>query len=206
MNPYVNIFRHVLSPTAVRSLMGELASLERDDHPPGPFPNHLSKICACTCPLCTPEVLRTCKGGQEPSTEFISRGLHDVHGLLGTHPDTHCINRLACGARHLHHVDGEDSWWKLIIILNRADSGGVLSIARRCEPCNCLCDGRCRPHQPIDIDLLPGDAYGILAGRVCHGVSTVTAGVRATWALRYSGEPGAMQRLMASGRCSRFEG
>jgi hypothetical protein len=61
------------------------------------------------------------------------------------------------------------------------------------------------PFQPIEIDLQPGDAYGIWSGRVCHGISTVRDGMRATWALRYNRQPAAIQKLMESGLCSRVE-
>ena len=102
-------------------------------------------------------------------------------------------------------MDGDDFWWKLVIVLNRATEGGVLSIAKRCDPCTCLSDGRCLPLQAMDVDLQPGDGYGIWAGRICHGVSTVAAGARATWALRYLREPDAIGQLMALRRCSRLE-
>lgn len=205
MEAFVHVFPQILSPEIVDSLLNDLASLCTDDYPSGPFSNHLSRAFACSCPLCTPEVLRTCGEAKEPCAESISVGLHVVRGLLGRIPETHCINRLKRGARHLHHVDGEESWWKFIVILNRARNGGMLSIARRCEPCICLADGRCVPSQPIEIDLQPGDAYGIWSGRVCHGISTVRAGMRATWALRYAREPEAIQELMKTGRCYRVE-
>lgn len=187
------------------ALLDDMASFGTDDHPGGPFSNHLSRAFACSCRLCTPEVLRTCEDSKEPCAESISKALHVMHSLLGSIPETHCINRLTRGTRHLHHVDGEESWWKFIIILNRARSGGMLSIAKRCEPCVCLADGRCVPFQPIELDLQPGDAYGIWSGRVCHGISKVRNGVRATWALRYAREPEAIQELMESGRCYRVE-
>jgi len=141
----------------------------------------------------------------EPCPESISIALSVVRGLLGSNPETHCINRLTTGTQHLHHIDGDESWWKFIIVLNRPRRGGMLSIARRCELCSCLNDGRCVPHQPIEIDLDPGDAYGIWSGRVCHGVGTVRDGMRATWALRYTRPPAAIQELMESRRCSRVE-
>jgi hypothetical protein len=205
MEEYVHIFRRVLSPAIVKALLGDLASLDMDDYPGGPFSRHLPRAFACSCRLCAPEVLRTCGDSKNPCAESISIALHVVHDLLGSIPETHCINRLTRGTQHLHHVDGEEAWWKFIIILNRARSGGMLSIARRCEPCVCLADGRCVPFQPIGINLQPGDAYGIWSGRVCHGISKVRTGMRATWALRYSREPKAIRELMKSGRCYRVE-
>jgi hypothetical protein len=205
MEESVHIFRQVLSPAIVKLLSNDLASLGTDDHPGGPFSHRRSRVVACSCRLCTPEVLRTCGDFREPCAESISIALRVVRSLLGSIPETHCINRIARGARHLHHVDGEESWWKFIIVLNSARSGGTLSIARRCEPCVCLSDGRCEPRQPIEIELQPGDAYGIWSGRVCHGISKVRTGMRATWALRYAREPEAMQKLMKAGRCSRVE-
>ena len=205
MEESVHIFRQVLSPAIVKSLLDDLASLGADDHPCGPCSSHHSRIVACSCRLCTPEVLRTCRDFNHPCAESISTALSVVRNLLGSNPETHCINRLAKGARHLHHVDGDEFWWKFIIVLNRAHSGGMLSIAKRCEPCVCLSDGRCEPLQPIEIDLQPGDAYGIWSGRVCHGISPVRAGMRATWALRYTSEPEGIKKLMESGLCSRVE-
>ena len=201
----VYIFRQVLSPAIVKSVLDDLSSLGADDHPCGPFTKHHSRVLACSCPRCTPEVLRTCRDSGEPYAESIATALGDVHSLLASIPETHCINRLAKGARHLHHVDGGASWWKFILVLQSARSGGMLSIARRCEPCICLSDGRCVPLQPLEIDLQPGDAYGIWSGRVCHGVSSVGIGLRATWALRYAREPNAIRELMKSGLCSRVE-
>src|SRR2546423_1582296 len=198
MEEYVLIFRQVLPPAIVKALLDDLASFGTDDHPGGPFSSHLSRAFACSCRRCTPEVLRTCGDSKEPCAESISKAIHVVRSLLGSIHETHCINRLTRGTRHLHHVDGEESWWKFIIILNRARSGGMLSIAKRCEPCVCLADGRCVPFQPIEIDLQPGDAYGIWSGRVCHGISKVKAGMRATWALRYDREPEAIQALIES--------
>lgn len=201
----VHIFRKVLPSAITKSLLDDLASLGTDDHPSGLFSNHLSPVMACSCRLCTPEVLRTCRTSKEPCTESLGMALRVVRSLLGSSPETHCINRLAKGARHLHHVDGDEFWWKFIIVLNRAHSGGILSVAGRCEPCICLSDGRCEPPQPIEIDLQPGDAYGIWSGRVCHGISTVREGMRVTWALRYTQEPETTQKLMESGLCSRVE-
>jgi hypothetical protein len=205
MEESVHVFRQVLSPAIVKSLLYDLPSLGTDDHPVGPFSHHHSRVVACSCHLCTPEVLRTCGDFGEPCAESISLALGVVHSLLGSMPETHCINRLANGARHLHHVDGVESWWKFIIVLSSARSGGMQSIARRCEPCVCLADGRCEPLQPIEIDLQPGDAYGLWSGRVCHGISPVRAGMRATWALRYGSEPEAIRELMKSELCSRVE-
>ncbi len=164
-----------------------------------------SGLVACSCRLCAPAVLRTCGDSGEPCAESISIALRVVCGLLGTSPETHCINLLTNGTQHLHHVDGDESWWKLIVVLNSAHSGGELSVARRCDPCVCLSDGRCAPFQPIEIDLQPGDAYGIWSGRVCHGISPVRSGMRATWALRYGREPEAIRELMNSELCSRVE-
>jgi hypothetical protein len=141
----------------------------------------------------------------KPSPESISIALSVVRDLLGSIPETHCINRLMTGTRHLHHVDGEESWWKFIVVLSRPRSGGMLSIAKQCERCDCLNDGRCVPDKAIEIDLRPGDAYGICSGKVCHGVSTVRDGMRATWALRYTCPPAAIKELMESRRCSRIE-
>lgn len=205
MEEDVHIFRQVLPPAIVKALLDDLASLGADDHPGGHFSNHLSRAFACSCPLCTPDVLRTCGDSKEPCTESISTALRVVRDLLRSTPETHCINRLTIGARHLHHVDGEESWWKFIIILNRARSGGMLSIAKRCEPCVCLADGLCVPLQPIEIDLQPGDAYGIWSGRVCHGISKVRDGMRATWALRYTREPEAIRELTELRHCYRVE-
>ena len=179
--------------------------LREDDFPGGHVSNHLSRTFGCSCHLCAPEVLRTCGEPQVPYAESISKALIIVHSLLGSIPETHCINRLTRNTQHLHHVDGKKSWWKFIIILNRARNGGMLSIARRCEPCVCLADGRCVPLRPIEIDLQPGDAYGIWSGRVCHGISRVRDGMRAAWALRYGCEPKSVRELMDSGRCSRVE-
>ncbi|MDT7780190.1 MAG: hypothetical protein QOC99_2702 [Acidobacteriota bacterium] len=205
MEAYVHIFRQVLPLAIVKALLDDSASFDADDHPEGQFSNHQSQAFACSCRLCTPEVLRTYVDSKEPCTASLSKALNVVQGLLWSVPETHCINRLTKDARHLHHVDGEESWWKLIIILKRARSGGMLSIAPRCEPCLCLTDGRCVPFQPIEIDLRPGDAYGIWSGRVCHGVSEVGTGMRATWALRYASEPEVIHELMESGRCYRVE-
>jgi hypothetical protein len=205
MEESVYIFRQALSPRIVKSLMDELTSLRADDHPSGPFSSHHSRVIACSCRLCTPEVLRTCGDSREPSAESISIALRVVRSLLGSIPETHCINRLTRGSRHLHHVDGEESWWKLIIVLNNARSGGILSIARRCDPCGCLSDGRCVPLRPVEIDLQPGDGYGIWSGRMCHGISTVRVGMRVTWALRYAREPEVIHELMESDRCSLVE-
>jgi len=109
MEAFVHVFPQILSPEIVDSLLNDLALLCTDDYPSGPFSNHLSRDLACSCPLCTPEVLRTCGEAKEPSAESISVGLRVVRGLLGSIPDTHCVNRLKRGARHLHHVDGEES-------------------------------------------------------------------------------------------------
>jgi hypothetical protein len=205
MEERIHIFRQVLSSVIVKLLLDDLASFNAEDHLGAPWSNHLSGTLSCSCRLCTPEVLRTCGDCGEPCAQSIAIALRFVGSILGSIPETHCINRLARGARHLPHVDGEESWWKFIIVLNKAHSGGMLSIARRCEPCVCLSDGLCKPLQPIEIDLQPGDAYGLWSGRVCHGVSLVRAGMRATWALRYKREPEAICELRKSGRCDAIE-
>jgi hypothetical protein len=196
----IHVFRQVLSRETVGLLVDDVPSLSFDDEPEGPFLNHDSTMVACSCFLCTPRVFRTCLESGEPVSPSISAALRTVHELLGNLPETHCINGLASGSRHLHHVDADEDWWKFIVVLSRADLGGTLSVARRCDPCSCLADGRCSPRPAIDLDLQPGDAYGLWSGRICHGVSTVEAGVRMTWALRYAGEPKKLRALTKAGR------
>src|SRR5947209_2371323 len=101
MEESVHIFRQVLSPVIVKSVLEDMASLTTDDYPEDPFSGDHSKIVACSCRLCAPEVLRTCGDSSEPCVESISTALSAVRRLLGSVPETHCINRLASGSQHL---------------------------------------------------------------------------------------------------------
>ena len=178
-NKLIRVFRQVLSATQAAELYEWASVLPRDPPTPGPHISHGSDTVGCCCSLCTPEVITT----DGLSDEVLNGCLATVQSLT-RHPVTHCVNLLKPGARHLHHIDGVHAWRKLIVLLMRPARGGVLSVAPRCKTCTCLEGGFCKPVTPMSLDLRVGDAVEFGTGSLCHGVSTVHSGIRASWTIR----------------------
>lgn len=182
--------RRLVDRRLAASLFRDAAYFPRLPVVPGPFRHHGSRDIGCSCPRCTADVVATdCDAEPIRVSESLARCLASVEAATGLTPDTHCINVLRKGYQHLHHVDGVAAWTKVIVLLKRPEGGGILSVAPRCSPCGCLDGSACRPDGAVAVDLDVGDAYEVPAGRVCHGISEVTKGVRASWVLRYSSRP-----------------